>query len=362
LPDHAGYQSIVVTGGAGFVGSHLALRLRQTYPNATIVAADNLKRRGSELNLPRLREAGVEFVHCDIRNADDLSFPKHEFDLLVECSAEPSILAGQENPHYVIDTNLTGTLNCLELARRCRSDVFFISTSRVYPIDLLNAIPTVEGATRLELASSQQLAGVSVDGISEDFPMAGARSFYGATKLASELFISEYAHTYSLRYIINRCAILTGPWQMGKVDQGVFALWLAMHYFRRPLQYFGWGGEGKQVRDLLSIGEFADAVIAQLTRFGDLDRRVFNVGGGRASSLSLRETTTLCEQLTGNSISIGKISENSPADVKLYVTDHRRISEAIGWTPRRTPLQTLEEIYEWIHSNESLARTIWAVS
>ena len=110
---------ILVTGGAGFVGSTLALRARQAWPEASVTAFDNLRRRGSELNLPRLRDAGVAFVHGDIRNPADLAPLGRDLDLLLECSAEPSVLAGYDgDPSYVVDTNLTGTIHCLELARK----------------------------------------------------------------------------------------------------------------------------------------------------------------------------------------------------------------------------------------------------
>lgn len=354
------YSSILVTGGAGFVGSNVALRLRAKYPHATIVCADNLKRRGSELNLPRLHSGDIRFTHCDIRNPEDLRFDGTPFDLLIECSAEPSVLAGQDAPDYVINTNLVGTINCLEAARRYNANIVFISTSRVYPIDLVNRLDTYETSTRLELAESQELVGASGAGIGETFSTQGARSIYGATKLASELFLEEYAHAYGLRYVINRCGVLTGPWQMGKVDQGVFALWVAMHYFKRPLQYIGWGGEGKQVRDLLSVSELADLLERQLDRFDELPSRLFNVGGGRTASLSLCETTEICRRLTGNSIPIEKIPENRPSDLKLYITDNSLISSTTGWAPQKSPEETLSEIFEWIHANESIARQIWA--
>jgi hypothetical protein len=186
-------------------------------------ADGELRRRGSEATLPRLRAQGVEFAHCDIRNPEDLRLDGYTedrpIDLLLECSAEPSVLAGYgEVPDYVINTNLVGTINCLELARRHHADVIFLSTSRVYPIKTLNQIATVEGETRFELAPAQQLPGVSARGIAEDFPLEGARSLYGATKLCSELLMQEYGAMYGLRCIINRCGVLTGPWQMGKVD------------------------------------------------------------------------------------------------------------------------------------------------
>jgi CDP-paratose 2-epimerase len=343
------WNTILVTGGAGFVGSRLALAVRHAWPDATVIAFDNLRRRGSELNVPRLRAAGVEFVHGDVRSAADLAPFGGALDLLLECSAEPSVLAGYGgDPSYVVDTNLGGTLNCLEVARKSGAAVVFLSTSRVYPIAALNAIATVEAPTRFEIADAQTLPGVSRDGIGEAFPLEGARSLYGATKLASELFIEEYAAAYGLRTLVNRCGVIAGPWQMGKVDQGVFSLWIARHLSGGPLTYNGWGGTGKQVRDLLHVDDLADLVLLQLDRLDDLAGRTFNVGGGRACSLSLQETTALARELTGREIAITPVPDGRVADVKVYITDNARITAATGWRPSRTPRTILADLHAWM--------------
>ena len=113
---------ILVTGGAGFVGSHLALALKEKFPSSKVIALDNLKRRGSELNLSRLSQGGVEFMHGDVRNPGDLGFM--ELDWIIECSAEPSALAGRfGDTDYLVHTNLLGTYHCLELARRCKAGI-----------------------------------------------------------------------------------------------------------------------------------------------------------------------------------------------------------------------------------------------
>lgn len=354
------YRTILVTGGAGFVGSNLAIWLVNQYPDARVIAADNLRRRGSELNLRRLHERGVEFVHADIRNPEDLQFEGADIDLLLECSAEPSALAGYgESPSYVVNTNLLGTVNCLEVARRGGADVLFLSTSRVYPFRRLNQLRMEETEARFILSQEQAVVGASSRGVSEDFPLDGPRSLYGATKLASELLIHEYGDMYGIRFLINRCAVLTGPWQLAKVDQGVFALWMARHYFGKELSYIGWGGQGKQVRDLLHIDDLADLLGKQLSRFGDLTGSTFNVGGGASNSLSLLETTRLCEEITGNKIPIAAVPNNRPGDIKLYITDNGRVTDTTGWKPRRTPADTLASIYEWIRGAEAELRDLW---
>ena len=158
------YDCVLITGGAGFVGATLAIALTQQFPDVRIIALDNLHRRGSELNLPRLARAGVRFVHGDIRAPEDLLTLLPEAPgLLIECSAEPSAQAGYGgSPEYVIRTNLMGCFHCLELARQVRADVIFISTSRVYPFEALNHLPFVEEETRFALAAAQTVPGVSV--------------------------------------------------------------------------------------------------------------------------------------------------------------------------------------------------------
>lgn len=331
---------MLITGGAGFVGSTLAIVLKQRFPNARIMVLDNLHRRGAELNLARLARMGVRFVHGDIRSPEDLmALLPDAPGLIIECSAEPSAQAGYGgSPEYVIRTNLMGCFHCLELARHAKADVIFISTSRVYPFEALNNLPFIEEETRFTLAAEQTTAGVSAAGISEAFPLPGARSLYGMTKLAAELMVEEYADAYGLRYIINRCGLLTGPWQMARSDQGVMALWMAAHYFRRGLSYIGFQGTGKQVRDVLHIDDFCDLLVDQIRHFALYSSRCYNVGGGLSNSLSLQETTRLCAEITGNIIPLSSSATTRPADVRLYISDHRLISSVNGWRPRRDTL------------------------
>jgi CDP-paratose 2-epimerase len=350
------YSRVLVTGGAGFAGSSVALAFKQRHPQAQVIAFDNLHRRGSELNLGRLREGGVVFAHGDIRSLADLTSLEPP-DLILECSAEPSAQAGYGgSPEYLIDTNLTGCYHCLELARRAKSDFVFISTSRVYPYRRLNELAFEEGPTRFVLSANQSATGASALGVSEDFPLDGARSLYGMTKLAGELMVTEYGDAYGIRYLIDRCGVLTGPWQMAKTDQGVIALWMAAHYFRRNLSYIGFDGSGRQVRDFLHIDDFCDLLLEQIGNFETYQGRLFNVGGGLEFSLSLLETTPLCEEITGNHIAITPVAQTRPADVRIYLTDYRRLSAVKGWRPRRDARTTLTDIFHWIRGSEAQVR------
>jgi CDP-paratose 2-epimerase len=338
---------ILITGGAGFVGSNLAVMFAAT-PGAAVIAFDNLRRRGSELALPRLRDAGVAFVHGDIRNPEDLdSLPAA--DLLIECSAEPSVHAGYDvGTRYLVNTNLTGTFNCLEYARRHGTAVVFLSTSRVYSMSALRGLPLRAEGDRFVLPAGEAGPGWSERGIAEDFPTAAPRSLYGTTKLASELLVEEYNAAFGLRTIVNRCGVITGPWQMGKVDQGFFVLWAACHLYGRPLRYMGFGGKGRQVRDMLHVADLFDLISLQIADFDRHSGHSYNVGGGAGVSISLAELTEACRCRTASRLQPGEEPATRSADIPYYVTDHGAVTRATGWAPQRKVEMILDEVLEWL--------------
>jgi CDP-paratose 2-epimerase len=353
------FESVVISGGAGFVGSNLACSLRGSFPRLRVTALDSLKRRGSELNLPRLRDASIDFIHGDVRCPDDFG-ELPDFDLVIDCSAEPSVHAGSRgSPHYVLDTNLVGTINCLEAARERQAAFLFLSTSRVYPIGPMNALPFVEDDTRYRwIAPCGDIPGISEHGIAEDYPLAGARSFYGASKLACELLIREYVEACGMPAIINRCGVLAGPWQMGKVDQGVVTHWVARHVFGQPLRYIGFEGLGKQVRDLLHVDDLFDLIVLQMSAHEHWDGRIYNVGGGVDVSVSLRELTDLCRLEAGREVSITRIPETSAVDLRIYLSDTRKVRRDFPWKPERSPRLIVRDIHSWINENRDALRGI----
>ena len=350
-----------MTGGAGFVGSALAVAIKRATPGATVIAIDNLRRAGSELRPASLKAAGIEFVHGDVRNPDDLALKGQAVDLLIECSAEPSVLAGYgESPRYVIETNLVGTMNCLELARERKARVLFLSTSRVYPTALVNRLEHGEDATRFTLSDDQRIEGASGNGISEAFPMEGARTFYGMTKLASEMLLEEYAAGYGLDFVTLRFGVISGPGQMGKVEQGVFSLWMARHLWGNSLTYKGWGGTGKQVRDVVHIDDAVELIFSLLAKWEAGSGKRLNAGGGRKISASLQEATSICQEITGRKLKLDTVTATHPTDVRIYLTDHSALTKLLGWRPARGVKQILADLYEWMRADEQRLKPILA--
>jgi CDP-paratose 2-epimerase len=342
---------ILITGGAGFIGSSLAITLKSRLPAARVVSMDNLYRRGSEMNLSRLKAHGVLFHHGDVRKPGD--FPSGPFDVLAECSAEPSVLAGtDQSPEYLVESNLLGAFHCLEKARLWRSGFLFLSTSRIYPIQRLESHPWREEANRF-IWEDHGTPGISSKGVSELLDMSGTRSLYGFTKYAAEQLIGEYRSAYGLTAVIDRCGVIAGPWQFGKIDQGVAALWVLAHHFRRPLSYIGYGGLGKQVRDFLHIEDLCELITQQISELDRWDGWVGNVSGGASNAASLRDLTVHCRECVGNEVAIASKVENRPGDLRIFIGDCTRLFERTEWRPRRDVRAIIQDIAVWVREHST---------
>ena len=350
-------MNILITGGAGFVGSNLALAIKRRWQDADVVALDNLYRRGSELNVPRLKTAGVEFVQGDVRVPE--TFPAGPFDFLIECSAEPSVLAGHnDSPEYLFHTNLVGAYNCLEKARAWKSRFIFLSTSRVYPIAPLESHPWREEATRF-VWEDKGTRGITSRGVTEEAQMAGARSLYGFTKYAAEQLIEEYCAAYGLQAVVNRCGVIAGPWQFGKADQGMLALWVLAHHFGKPLSYIGYGGAGKQVRDFLHVADLCELLCEQIDNFSTWEGWLGNVSGGYTNSASLCEVTVLCREILDRQIPISSNPETRPWDLRIFIGDCSRLFSHTSWRPKKSLEEIVKDTANWVSCHQKELAAIY---
>jgi CDP-paratose 2-epimerase len=154
--------------------------------------------------------------------------------------------------------------------------------------------------------------------------------------------------------VINRCGVIVGPGQFGTSGQGVFALWVARHEFGRPLRYTGFGGKGLQVRDLLHPQDLCELLDRQLAAWPRVHGQTFNIGGGRAGSVSLQEYTALCRQVTGREAPIAEDPQTTAVDIPWYITDHCKATDMLAWSPRHGPLQIVSDIAAWVRVNSSV--------
>ncbi len=338
----AGFQvRILITGICGFVGSTLAHGLRAGWPDWEIVGLDNLVRAGSETNRRGLGESGVRFYHGDVRNPSDLE-PLPRCDWIIEAAANPSVLAGVDgktSSRQLIEHNLIGTINMLEVLKRWRCGFTILSTSRVYSVRALASIPVAVEGDRFVPRSDACLTGFNSDGIAETFSTEPPLSLYGATKRASELLACEYAETFDLPVSILRCGVLAGAGQFGKIEQGIFSFWIHSWHQKRPLKYIGFNGAGYQVRDCLHARDLVPLVAQQITRPRSDAPRVINVSGGSDQSASLRQLSEWCCQRFGHH-PVAAEAKDRPFDVPWLVLDSSRAAQIWGWKPQ-TPLAAI---------------------
>lgn len=352
------FNSVLITGGAGFLGSSLALAIKSTNPKCRVICLDNLIRKGSELQLPRLEQAGIEFVNADVRFKKDW----HDInaECLIECSAEPSVQAGMHgSPRYLLDTNLVGAINCLEWARERHAKFLFISTSRVYPVNLLNEIPLEESETRFNWCMPRTPEHYrTTQGLTLQTPLnTGYRSLYGSSKLAAEMLVEEYLNNYDLKAGSIRFGVIAGPWQMGKVDQGFMTYWLAAHLYKRPLKYFGFGGNGKQVRGVIHIDDAIESIFLVLENLAEC--QLYQIAGGYSHSTSLYELTKRAQQITGNKVDIDKIETSHKNDVPVLLLDGQSSFEELKWSPCRSVDNVVEDTYRWLIDNQAQLKSVF---
>ena len=335
-------MKILITGGCGFVGTNLCLFLKKK--KYQIYSLDNLTRKGSKYNLKLLKKNRIKNYKLDISKYKNFeSLPK--FNLIIDCCAEAAVEVSKKDTDKVFNTNLIGTYNILKKAKKDKSKLLFLSSSRVYPLD------TFKKLTKNKIIKKK----ISINNkINEKTNVIGVKSIYGFTKLSSEMLIEEFSFQFNLKYIINRFGVISGPLQFGKQDQGFVSLWIWRHLNKLKLNYIGYGGYGHQLRDVLHINDLCELIYLQIKKLNKIYNKTFTVGGSNYSKISLLQLTNICRKITGNKIKIGKIFKTSSYDIPYYVSDNSKISKTYGWKVKKNINDIIKDIYNWLSKNKKI--------
>jgi len=337
---------VVITGGAGFIGTNLAHRLLED--GERVLVFDNLSRPGVEKNLRWLLETHgnrVQVEFADVRNPYALRRAVRNAKQVFHFAAQVAVTTSLANPRHDFDVNALGTLNLLEALRAADEPppLLFTSTNKVYG-GLDDVLLTCE-----EGAYQPVNLALRETGINELRPL-DLHSPYGCSKGAADEYVIDYARTFGLPAIVFRMSCIYGPHQMGNEDQGWVAHFLICSLEDRPITLYG---DGLQMRDVLYVNDLVQAFLLARDNIRSLSGQAFNIGGGPACAVSLLEVIEMIGELQGDQPRY-EFGDWRPGDQRYYVSDTRKFGAATGWSPIITPEEGIQRLYEWLRRARGL--------
>jgi CDP-paratose 2-epimerase len=337
---------VLVTGGAGFVGTNVVDRLLTG--GHEVVVLDDLSRPGVEQNLAFLQAGhpSPTFIEGDIRDAETVRRALRGCAHVFHFAAQVAVTTSVVEPRADFGVNLAGTLNLLEEVRRMSRppSVLFTSTNKVY--GGLADLAVVDTGGRYEPADDD----ARTHGIGEGRPLDFC-SPYGCSKGGADQYVLDYAKTYGLRAVVFRMSCIYGQHQQGNEDQGWVAHFLRQALHGEPITLYG---DGLQVRDILHVDDLVDAMFRTMADIEGLSGRAFNIGGGPSNTVSLLELLGLIDALGGRRPEVS-FEDWRVGDQHWYVSDTRAFSQATGWTAGVGVRAGVERLYRWLRSHERLA-------
>lgn len=333
---------IFITGGAGFIGTNLAVSyLRDGYP---VTLLDNFSRPGVEANARWLRERfpkSLRLITGDVRDAQVVNAAVRECDAVFHFAAQVAVTTSLVDPLLDHSINTQGTLNVLEAVRNSRTKpaVIFTSTNKVY--GSLEDVPLVQNGSRYE----PQDSALARTGVGERQPL-DFHSPYGCSKGSADQYVRDYARCFGLNAVVFRMSCICGPHQQGTEDQGWVAHFVRSALAHEPIVIYG---DGYQVRDVLFVEDLVDALRRAATDSAALRGRVFNMGGGPKRTTSILEVVDTIRRVTGIEPQL-RFDGARVGDQKWYVSNHSAFTRASGWEPRATVEESVTQIAAWLKS------------
>ncbi len=344
-------MKILVTGGAGLVGSHCAEFFAQNNSKNKVIVLDNLMRsqifgydkQSVEFNWNYLKKfKNIQRIKGDVRNDKDVSRAIGKgVDVIIHTAGQPGVPSSVRMPKEDFSINAFGTLNVLEAARKKSRNtvIIYCSTNKVYG-ENVDKIPLIEKEKRYVYDG---IKGVS-EAMSTDLT---GHTPYGVSKLVGDLYVQEYSYIYKMKTGVFRMSCTTGTRQFGFEDQGWVAWFIIATLFNKPITIYG---NGKQVRDMLYVDDLVNAF--NLFIKSDLKRGLFNIGGGPLNTISLLEFLDELELLTGKRPKVN-FSDWRPSDQKVYITDTSKLEKALNWKITTNVKDGIRKLAVWVEENES---------
>ena len=337
-------KPILITGGAGFVGSNLAHRLLSNGHRVRLL--DNLSRAGVERNLRWLIETHGDLVDIEVPDVRNLSIVKQavkDASQVFHFAAQVAVTSSLVDPIEDFEINARGTLNLLEAVRAAENPppLIFTSTNKVYG-NLADLEFHKQGSRYAPLDD-----GIRARGINESRPL-DFHSPYGCSKGAADQYVTDYARTYRIPALVFRMSCIYGPHQYGNEDQGWVAHFVIRSMSGKPITIYG---DGMQVRDILFVDDLVDAFLLAQQHMPKLAGNAFNIGGGPSNSISLLELLDLLAVVHGGDVSV-RFEDWRAADQRYYVADTSKFSSLTGWQARVPVAEGVRRLYEWIRTGD----------
>jgi CDP-paratose 2-epimerase len=344
-------MKVVVTGGAGFVGSHASEYF--AVKGDEVTAFDNLSRtkllrkrnRYENYNWQYLASfEKIKLIKGDIRVAKEISSACDDANLIIHTAAQTAVTTSLLDPRTDFRVNLLGTFNVLEAARKAKSNptIIFTSTNKLYGSNV-NVLPIVEKERRYDFADER------TPGIDETLSIDRCEHTpYGCSKLAADIYVQDYAHTYGLRTAVFRMSCIYGPRQFGVEDQGWVAWFIIAHLTGKKVTIYG---DGKQMRDILFVEDLVRAF--EYFTYNGPKHGVYNIGGGKENTVSIIELMDMIEKRSGRRFDL-VFSEWRPGDQKVYISDISKAKREFNWKPLFGAREGVNRLYDWVESNKEL--------
>lgn len=336
-------MKILITGGAGFIGSNSADYFLAKGHDVTVF--DNFSRKGTESNFEWLRKnhPSIKIIRGDIRNFEEIKNAVTEgYDVLLHLAAQVAVTTSVTNPREDFEINALGTFNTLEACRLAQKKpvVIYSSTNKVY--GGMEDIKTLEKNGRYEYADLQS-------GVPEN-RLLDFHSPYGCSKGSADQYVRDYSRIYGLKTVVCRQSCIYGYRQFGVEDQGWVAWFIIAAISGKPLTIYG---DGKQVRDVLFVEDLVAAYDLIITNIDKVLGNVYNIGGGPENQMSLLELIAFIESFTGKKLEY-KFSDWRPGDQPVFVCDISKAKREFGWEPKVSVEEGVKKLFNWVKENKNL--------